>query len=59
MDDLNRNIRELLKDPEFEKAWHESERDYQMARIKVSERLRKKATLKTVNRKLTVTGSPK
>ncbi|MTI82329.1 MAG: type II toxin-antitoxin system HicB family antitoxin [Firmicutes bacterium] len=28
MDDLNRHLRELLQDPEFEKAWQEGEQEY-------------------------------
>ncbi|AGL01440.1 hypothetical protein [Desulfoscipio gibsoniae] len=59
MDDLNRHIKELLQDPEFNKAWQESERDYRMEKIKINNRLRKKVTLKTFNPKSTVTGSHK
>ncbi len=59
MDDLNRHIKELLQDPEFEKAWHESEHEYHLKRIKINNRLRKKTILKPSNRKFTVTGSPK
>lgn len=58
-DDLNRHIKELLQDPEFEKAWHESKQEYQLERNKINNRLRKKAILKPSNRKFTVTGSPK
>jgi len=56
MDDLNRHLKELLRDPEFEKIWQESEQEYQIDRTKINNRLRKKANLKSSTRKLTVTG---
>ena len=37
MDDLQKHIQELLQDPEFKKAWEESELEYQIARTVIKE----------------------
>ncbi|HHU31585.1 MAG: helix-turn-helix domain-containing protein [Zhaonellaceae bacterium] len=38
MDDLQKHIQELLQDPEFKKAWEESELEYQIARTVIKRR---------------------
>jgi len=59
MDDLNRHLRELLQDPEFEKAWQESEQEYQEERKQINNRLKRKNSIRSRSRKLAVGSSRK
>lgn len=38
MSDLKRHIQELLRDPEFKKAWEESEEEYQRTKKLIKKR---------------------
>jgi ribosome-binding protein aMBF1 (putative translation factor) len=41
---IHDHLKESLKDPEFRRAWNESEVDYQVSRQIIAERLHKKMT---------------
>lgn len=55
MDDLDRHIAKLKKDPEFEKAWEESEAEYQLARIAIRERMKQALSQTELARRMRTT----
>ncbi len=59
MDDLNRHLKELLQDPEFEKAWQESEQEYREEKKQITSRLKRKNGIRGRSRKLAVANSRK
>jgi ribosome-binding protein aMBF1 (putative translation factor) len=48
-------LKESLKDPEFKKAWEESEPAYQLSRIVIQKRLAKKMSQKELAEKANTT----
>lgn len=52
---LKDHLKESLKDPEFRKAWKESEVEYQLSRQLIAQRLAKKMTQKQLAQKAKTT----
>lgn len=52
---LQNHLKDSLKDPEFRKAWEESEVEYQLSRQIISERLRRKMTQEQLAQKARTT----
>jgi len=46
------HLKEKLKDPEFRKAWEESETDYMLARKLIDERIKKNISQRDLARKI-------
>ena len=57
MSDLQKHIEESLQDPEFRKAWEETELEYQVARQLIAARLKKGLTQKELAEKAGTTQS--
>ncbi len=51
MSDLDELLKEELKDEEFAKAWEETELEYQIKRMLISERINQKMTQKELAEK--------
>lgn len=49
---LDQHIKESLKNPEFKKAWGESEPEYQLARHLIAKRLERKMSQRELARKV-------
>jgi len=49
------DLKERLKNPEFKKAWEESEPEYQLARQMIKKRLKNKISQRTLAKKLKTT----
>lgn len=52
---LKDHLQESLKDPQFRKAWEESEVEYQVSRQLISQRLKRKMTQKQLANKAKTT----
>ncbi|PJE69086.1 transcriptional regulator [Candidatus Shapirobacteria bacterium CG10_big_fil_rev_8_21_14_0_10_38_14] len=49
---FEQHLKDSLKDPEFKKAWEESEVEYQLARQLIEKRLAKKLSQRTLAKKI-------
>ncbi len=52
---LDDHLKESLKDPEFKKAWEESEAEYQVSKALISQRMKYKLSQKDLAKKANTT----
>ncbi len=57
MDELQKHIQESMADPEFQKAWRETEPEYELTRQIIALRLRKGLTQQELARRVGTTQS--